>query len=232
MSDALERAFDDFADAAEQSLVQMRAQVQTLEGELRTLRTQMQHVLERGVIQGPPGPAGERGEPGPAGAPGPPGPAGPEGAPGERGADGLHGRDGAQGERGEPGPSGPVGPQGERGADGIQGRDGLTGPAGSEGRPGERGADGAPGERGADGVASVEEIEAIVLRHVAELHTRTLADTWQGVYRPGTEYQRGAVVQWDGQPWLALGTATAQPGTSPTWQLMVRKGRDGRDRSR
>ena len=71
--------------------------------------------LEKGGVQGLPGPQGEQGIAGPEG------PMGPQG---------LAGDVGPVGPQGEVGPQGPVGPQGERG---IAGQEGPMGPQGPQG---------------------------------------------------------------------------------------------------
>lgn len=143
---------------------------------------------------------------------GPPGPAGADGAPGRDGVDGKDGRDGKDGERG------PAGERGERGADGLAGRDGVPGPRGEQ------------GERGADGIATREEIVEIVEERAAEIQTRTLADYHQRTFERGGHYKRGALVAWDGATWLAMADTDVVPGTSSDWQMIAKKGRDGRDR--
>ena len=131
------------------------------------------------VIQGPPGPKGDKGEPGergPKGEDGLPGPKGEDGAQGsqgiqgERGPKGDDGQPGAQGpigltgpqgiqgvpgpkgDQGERGPEGPVGPQGLQGIQGEKGQDGQPGPKGDKGEPGERGPKGEDGAQGLQGI--------------------------------------------------------------------------------
>lgn len=82
------------------------------------------------VVQGIPGPAGERGT---AGNPGPSGIPGQIGPTGERGP------------AGSPGPTGPSGPGGPAGDPGSDGADGAEGSPGADGAPGERGSDGPVG---------------------------------------------------------------------------------------
>lgn len=137
------------------------------------------------------------------------GPPGRDGIDGKNGVDGKDGKDGTNGERG---------PAGERGADGLAGRDGAPG------QQGER------GERGADGIATREEISALIEERFAELQTRTLADYHQRTFERGGHYKRGALVAWDGATWLAMTDTDVTPGTSPDWQMIAKKGRDGRDR--
>lgn len=141
---------------------------------------------------------------------GPPGPAGKDGAPGKDGVDGKDGKDGAPG----------IGEKGERGADGLNGKDGapslVPGPKGD------------PGERGKDGIATREELESIIEERMADIQVRTFADFYQGVYVPGTTYSRGKGVTWGGSLWLSKSDTQTKPGESPDWQLIVKKGADGR----
>ena len=52
-----------------------------------------------------------------------------------------------------------------------------------------------------------------------------------GVFVDGTAYERGDVVTWAGSAWHCHApTTTIKPGDSATaWQLVVKRGRDGRD---
>ncbi|XP_074240057.1 macrophage scavenger receptor types I and II isoform X2 [Saimiri boliviensis] len=71
------------------------------------------------LIQGPPGPPGEKGDRGPPGESGPrgfPGPVGTPGLKGDRGAIGFPGSRGFPGHTGRPGNSGPKGQKGEKGS--------------------------------------------------------------------------------------------------------------------
>ena len=169
---------------------------------------------------------GEKGEPG---SPGPVGPQGERGAEGGQGPEGIgiaelrqvngdliiRTTDGLErnagrvlGERGEPGPEGPPGKEGAEGAPST-----VPGPK---------------GERGADGAASVEEIEAIVERRVRDLETRTLADTYRGVFKAGETYQRGQTATLDGSLFLALEDTTDRPETTQAWRLITKRGRDAK----
>lgn len=145
---------------------------------------------------------------------GPPGPAGKDGASGKDGRDGIDGKDGAPG----------IGEKGERGVDGINGKDGaastIPGPKGDT------------GERGADGIATRAEQDAWFEQRAADLEARSLADVFQGVYDQSKSYIRGMIAVWDGQPWLAMVETRAVPGVSSDWKLLVKKGRDGRDKSK
>lgn len=139
------------------------------------------------------------------------------GPPGERGLPGDRGEPGPPGPQGEPGPAGVAGPQGERGADGIQGRDGA--PSTVPGPQGER------GERGADGIATLEELDARIEARFAELQVRTIADSYQGVFKPGTTYTRGLLATWDGSLWLSMNETSTRPGEKDSgWRMIVKSG--------
>jgi hypothetical protein len=147
-----------------------------------------------------------------------------EPVPGPQGPVGDRGEPGPVGPPGEPGPPGPPGPAGEPGERGAPGQDGRDGAPGPQGEPG------AQGERGADGIATRDELESIIEARFAELQVRTFADVYQGVFSSREQYTRGGLVTWDGSLWLAMEDTDDQPGTSPRWRLVTKKGRDGRDR--
>jgi hypothetical protein len=222
--DEIEAAFDEFAATVEASLERVRAESRALRDEAVQMRAtidQLQTMVRAApeVVTGPPGPPGPEG---PAGRDGMtpevvPGPVGPPGPAGERGAPGADGKDGRDGRDGQDGAVGATGPIGERGPAGES----VVGPVGPMGPQ---------GERGADGVASVEEIEAIVQRAVTELQTRSIVDLYRDVYRLGETYHRGEFATWDGSLWLAQADTRAKPGETPDWKMVVKKGRDGRDR--
>lgn len=115
--------------------------------------------------------------------------------------------------RGEPGPAGERGMQGERGEPGPQG------PAGP------------PGERGADGISSQEEIANLVEQRMADTLARNAEAWFRGVFRPGETYERGLLTTWDGCLWMSKRNTAAKPGTDDSWTLVVKRGRDGRDRT-
>lgn len=111
------------------------------------------------VIEGQPGPQGEKGDkgdPGDKGERGLPGYEGKKGDPGPHGPDGRQGEPGPTGRDGNPGPTGRAG---DPGPGGPPGRDGEQGPPGRDGLPGqrgERGFDGPQGERGLEGPSQLQ----------------------------------------------------------------------------
>ncbi len=91
---------------------------------------------------------------------------------------------------------------------------------------GDKGDNGAAGK---DGITTREEVESQIETRFADLKVKTLADSWQGVWTPDKEYQRGTVTQWDGSPWLALARTKSKPGSPQSdWTLFAKKGRDAR----
>lgn len=192
---------------------------------------------------------------GPAGPAGPQGMQGEKGIAGERGADGVAGKDGAPGPQGE---KGLAGPQGERGPEGVPGRDGrdaipMPGP---QGERGEKGADGRDGKDGRDSDVTRAEMEALiktavkentehVIRSIAfDVETRELRAgdrvlakfpyiENKGVYQQGVVYERGHLVTWGGSSWecVAEKATEAPTDSSKMWRLMVKAGRNGKDRT-
>jgi len=100
----------------------------------KILPKQLNHLVDRCVIQGAEGPKGHIGPIGPTGPDGGPGPTGP------------------QGFAGVVGPTGPTGPFGLLGPTGITGPVGPTGPTGMTGLTGDMGPTGEPGMPGTDGM--------------------------------------------------------------------------------
>jgi hypothetical protein len=199
-------------------------------------------------LQGPQGPPGRDAEPVSADviakavaeylAAHPPA-AGRDGKDGERGADGTNGIDGAVG---------PMGPQGAKGLDGI-GRDGIDGKDGRDGLTGRDGKDGAPGEKGLDGKDGLDgfgfdDLEAefdgertvtfkyVKGERVKAFQFRFNVPIFRDVYREGTAYEQGDLVQFGGNVYMAKQDTTQKPfdlGVGEKhWLLMVRRGRDGK----
>ena len=65
---------------------------------------------------------------------------------------------------------------------------------------------------------------------IAELEARGYAGAWSS----GKRYTKGQIVTYDGSAWIAkLDSVNVRPATDREhWQLMVRKGADGRDGKR
>ncbi|MGH0131022.1 UNVERIFIED_CONTAM: hypothetical protein FKN15_022217 [Acipenser sinensis] len=84
------------------------------------------------LMEGPPGPKGDRGNGGPPGSAGMPGLPGLRGMPGENGLPGGHGLKGDPGQDGLPGPVGTKGSKGERGEKGEKGDRGEKGDKGAD----------------------------------------------------------------------------------------------------
>jgi len=81
---------------------------------------------------------------------------------------------------------------------------------GPPGPPGADGKDGAPGLDGKDGAPGLR---------------------YKGVYEAGAVYELGDVVTWAGSAWHCTDAhADTKPGAGAPWQLIVKAGRDGRDR--
>lgn len=56
---------------------------------------------------------------------------------------------------------------------------------------------------------------------------------YRGIFKDGTEYERGDTATYSGSTWHCNAEHTkAKPGTSEDWQLIVRKGNDGKDGQR
>lgn len=70
----------------------------------------------------------------------------------------------------------------------------------------------------------VEEIEKALAKRPGGL-------TYEGVWAAGREYAVDAFVTHSGSLWACRQQTTEQPGRSPHWQLAVKRGRDGRDRT-
>lgn len=166
-----------------------------------------------------PGPPGEKGEPGE------------RGEKGEAGADGSNGRDGA----------GIV--------DGFVSRDGhliatlsdgttkdFGEIIGKDGRDGVDGAQGEPGfslddfniEPGEDGRTYTLKFERGETRHTYELTFP--APVYCGVWKEGGEYVPGDIVTFGGSAFHCNSVDPGKPETKDSgWQLMVKRGRDGKD---
>ncbi len=60
--------------------------------------------------------------------------------------------------------------------------------------------------------------------------TKTIADSYDGVFRRGASYERGRIVTWDGSMWVAIRDTANEPGHDDSgWRLCVKRGRNARD---
>lgn len=162
------------------------------------------------------------------------GDAGPPGPPGCAGETGPPGVDGAPGQRGQPGP------------------EGKCGPPGAQGQPGLRGEKGDPGRDGRDAAnlavlfKHIEEQIAAVFKAASitssnggrtlnaafagnSCEIKTAIPIHVGLWKDGTAYLAGDGVTHGGQFFIAQIDTTAKPLASNDWQLVVQRGRDGRD---
>jgi hypothetical protein len=55
---------------------------------------------------------------------------------------------------------------------------------------------------------------------------------YRHVFKEGETYARGDVVTWGGSSWHCEKETTEKPGAGGDWVLMVKKGRDGKDRTK
>lgn len=51
----------------------------------------------------------------------------------------------------------------------------------------------------------------------------------RGIFRDGTEYEKGDVVTWDSSMWICLADATKAKPATADWRMSVRKGQNGKD---
>lgn len=154
-----------------------------------------------------------------------PGPAGPAGEKGLDGANGNDGRDGVDGKDGAPGRDG------RDGQPGVQGEKGLDGAHGKDGRDGIDGKDGLgfddlslvhDGERGFKFVFTRGE-------QTKEFAFSIPALIYRGVFVDGRAYVKGDVTTWGGAAWACHSDTTTKPGDgSKDWQLMVKRGAEGK----
>lgn len=135
----------------------------------------------------------------------------------------------------------PPAKDGKDGKDGENGRDGRDGLPGVPGSPGEKAADGINGKDGADGFG-IDDF-GVSLDDAGRTFTfsfqrgdkckafqiaiPTVLD--RGVYRAETQYAKGDGATWDGSWWIAQTDTKDKPGTSTSWRLAVKRGRDGKD---
>ncbi len=202
-------------------------------------------------LKGDPGIAGINGKDGRDGIDGKEGVNGRDGAPGERGMDGISGKDGAPGERGNDGQPGRDATQIEilpaidvtksypRGTHAIH--DGGLMRSFRTTEPLTDDAAQCGWEVMVNGLAgfSVSQSEDLRTFHVEMRLTggKTIVRSFavpvvldRGVFKDGTDYQRGDSVSWDGSGWICQVESTkAKPGTTADWRLSTKRGRDGKD---
>jgi len=109
--------------------------------------------------------------------------------------------------------------------------------------PGPPGVDGAPGRDGLDGIGFEDldvaiEGRTLTLRFVGGARDRSFSvdlpvPRYCGVFTEGATYTLGDVVTCGGSAWIARADTTiARPmDGSPAWQLMVKRGADGRHKA-
>lgn len=148
-------------------------------------------------------------------------------------------KDGAPGAKGDPGPAGAPG----RGIAGIiKDHEGCLNVTFTDGDIAKVARiDGAPGNDGVDGLGFedldvVQDDTSVTLRFSRGDKVKewtfakpTLADFFKYGWKDGTEYKRGAVVMWAGQPWLAMADTKARPESNGDWTMLAKKARDGKD---
>ena len=67
-----------------------------------------------------------------------------------------------------------------------------------------------------------------VVKLEKELAELTSGESHKGVW-DDRQYKKGNVVTHQGSTWIAQDDTSTKPGTDPAWQLIVERGRDGRD---
>lgn len=96
-------------------------------------------------------------------------------------------------------------------------------------KDGEKGDPGKDGERGDDGLNAPEEIRSIAREEVMTQQR----DFYKGVFVDGNEYRTADAVTWDGSLWFAMRDTGLKPGNgNADWKMAVKKGRDGKDAKR
>jgi integrin beta 3 len=202
------------------------------------------------------GDPGNRGEPGAKGDPGEPGVKGDPGETGDRGEPGMKGDQGDQGEPGVKGDRGADGADGDPGADGKDGKsitvddvmpmlDGAVAKWMLEVERrimdmAQRAIEAMPRPR--DGKDGVDGLNADEFQFSFDLETRLFSATHKDrvlfsqripfpkyidVWTDG-QYEQGFVVTFGGHGWIAKRDTASKPGTDDSWQLFVKKGRDGK----
>jgi hypothetical protein len=123
----------------------------------------------------------------------------------------------------------------------VETRAPVPGPAGQDGAHGKDGADGLNGKDGADGLGfddlavAFDGDRTVDLTFVRGTERKSFPIVlpflrYVGVYQDGKAYTAGDVVTWAGSTWTAAEATTTKPGDgSKSWQLCVKRGRDGKD---
>jgi hypothetical protein len=62
-----------------------------------------------------------------------------------------------------------------------------------------------------------------------KLQAKAAVPAHRGVWRESVTYEKGDVVQWSGNGWIAREVTTDKPGEAKSWDLLARRGRDGKD---
>lgn len=98
----------------------------------------------------------------------------------------------------------------------------LPGPQGEPGKNGE------PGSFDPEKLSvAIDSERGVFLRYDGKEIGR-IGGVFRGVFRAGQSYLCGDTVTFDGSQWHCNSPSGDRPGTSKAWQLMVRKGADGK----
>jgi len=118
----------------------------------------------------------------------------------------------------------------------LEARDPVPGPPGADGLDGRDGRDGADGLGVDDLTASFDGDRTLALTFTNGTAAKTIPivltglPVWQGTYAANATYEPGDLVNWGGSTWICKACTPGKPGEGATgWQLMVKRGRDGRD---
>lgn len=161
---------------------------------------------------------------------------GKDGAPGEKGADGAPGVNGIDGKDGRNGLDAVKFFRDDKGHLIVVKSDGSTDDLGEyvgrDGAAGERGKDGLDGV-GFDDMSLVFDEEGIMIKFAKGENVkqeRLPVPFYRGVFKEGQTYHAGNCVSYGGSTWIAhVETSDKPDGTTKTWQLSTKRGRDGRD---
>lgn len=221
---------------------------------LQPLANRLKTLEERAPVPGEPGPQGERGQKGEPGEPGPTGERGEKGDKGDPGADGATAEQiremVADAVKAVPPPKDGESVTVEQVLDALA--PALEAKMAAWALDFERRAQGVleravdrlpkpqDGKDGQDGLG-FEDFEVLhdgersfTLRFVRGEQAKEATFTIpcvldRGVFKEGTEYQRGDGATWAGSYWIAQATTREKPGTGGDWRLAVKRGRDGKD---